>query len=130
MSHTNNALLIGWSIKNIGVDLENINRNLNLERILKSKWFKNDQKRISVFNKNDIKKEILKIWVIKEALVKSHSGSIIRDYDHWLIKNEGTAENNKLKIYRNITHKVIDNWMIGLAYDENIVFKPEKIEFL
>ena len=130
MSHTNNTLLIGWSINNIGVDIENINRNINVERILKSKWFKHDQERIKSFNDNDMKKEILKTWVIKEALVKSHFGSIIRDYDDWLIKNEFIAENYKLKISRKISHKIINNLTIAIAYDESILFKPEIIEFL
>ena len=130
MSHTNNKLLIGWSIKNIGVDIENINRNINVERILKSKWFKHDQERIKCLNDNDVRKEILKIWVIREALVKSHFGSIMRDYDDWLIKNEFNAENHKLKIFIKISHKIINNWTMAIAYDESILFKPEIIEFL
>ena len=89
-----------------------------------------DQKRIINLNKKEFKKEILKIWVIKEALVKSHFGSILKDYDHWIIKNARNAVNKKLKIYRKIFHKRIDNWTIGLACDEDIKYKTELIELV
>jgi len=130
MSHSKDTLLIGWSEKNIGVDIENINRNLNEERILKSKWFKDEQKRIRRLNKNDFKEEILKIWVIKEALVKSHFGSIIKDYDNWVIEDEKKAINYKLKIWRKIINKRIYNWTIGLAFEEDIKNPTEIIELI
>lgn len=126
--YSNEALLIGWSPKKIGVDIEHINRNLNLESILKNKWFKNEEKLISNLNKNDFKIHLLKIWVIKEALIKSHFGSIFKDYDDWIIKNEGKAYNYKLKISRKIFHKRLNNWNIGIAFDGDIKYEPELIE--
>ncbi len=131
MSHySNEAFLIGWSIKKIGVDLENINRNINPDRILKSKWFKNEKSLIRINKKNDLNREILKIWVIKEALIKSNFGSIFKDYDHWLIKNEEKAVNYKLNISRNIFHTTINDWTIGLAFEEGIQYKTDFIEII
>ena len=131
MSHSKNSLLLGWSLKRIGVDVENTGRNINLTRLLKSKWFKDEIKKIKDIDEKNLKLEILKIWVMKEALIKSHFGSIIEDYDKWIIDFDNLiAKHNKLNINRYVVNDRIKDWTIGLAYEESIEYKSTLVEIL
>ena len=131
MSHCTDALLIGWSPMKIGVDLENVDRKINTKILIKSKWFKNEKKFLENTKKENLAEEILKIWVLKEASIKSHLGSIHRDYDNWqFTENYTNAKNNHLNINRFILNKKIDNWLIGLACEEYIENKSKIIELL
>tara|TARA_B100000941_G_C28477584_1_gene540175 strand:- start:622 stop:1314 length:693 start_codon:yes stop_codon:yes gene_type:complete len=131
MSHSKDSLFLGWSLKRIGVDIENNSRNINLQRLLKSKWFKDEIKKISYIDENNLRLEILKIWVIKEALIKSHFGSIIEDYDKWIIDFDNLiAKHKKLEIYRYIVNDRIKDWTIGLAYEDSFEYKSGLVEIL
>ena len=131
MSHSKNSLLLGWSLKRIGVDIEDKGRNINLPRLLKSKWFKDEIKNIRDIDEKNLKLEILKIWVMKEALIKSHFGSIIEDYDKWIIDFDNLiAKHNKLNINRYVVNDRIKDWTIGLAYEESIEYKSTLVEIL
>ena len=131
MSHSKNSLLLGWSLKRIGVDIEDKGRNINLPRLLKSKWFKDEIKNIRDIDEKNLKLEILKIWVMKEALIKSHFGSIIEDYDKWIIDFDNLkAKHNKLDIYRYVVNDRIKDWTIGLAYEDSIEYKSTLVEIL
>ncbi len=131
MSHCKDALLIGWSKKKIGVDLENLNRSMKLNLLAKSKWFEKDLKNIDLNMHHICKKDILRIWVLKEALIKSHLGFIFSDYANWrLIKDKNIAINDNLNIYRKTLHKEIKDWAIGLACEEYITDKKDLIEML
>ena len=131
MSHSKNSLLLGWSLKRIGVDIEDKGRNINLPRLLKSKWFKDEIKNIRDIDEKNLKLEILKIWVMKEALIKSHFGSIIEDYDKWIIDFDNLiAKHNRLDIYRYVVNDRIKDWTIGLAYEDSIEYKSTLVEIL
>ena len=54
----------------------------------------------------------------------------MKDYDNWLIKNGKYAINYKLGFSRKIFYKRIDNWIFGLAFDEDIVDNLELLEIL
>ena len=131
MSHCKDALLIGWSKKRIGVDLESKERDIQINLLAKSKWFKKDLKNNDIIQEHISEKDILKIWVLKEASIKSHIGSIFKDYANWrLIKDKNISINESLNIYRNTLHKEIKNWVMGLACEEYIEDKKNLIEIL
>ena len=68
---------------------------------------------------------------MKGALIKSHFGSIIEDYDKWIIDFDNLiAKHNKLNINRYVVNDRIKDWTIGLAYEESIEYKSTLVEIL
>ena len=132
MSHCRDALLIGLGSQRIGVDIENINRSINIDLFMKSKILsKKEKNQIQKFNKDSQRKEFIKIWVLKEALIKFSLGSIINDFNKWEILDKNkTAKNLLLDLHTNINHINIKDWSIGLAYEEEIIDSYKLVEFL
>ena len=132
MSHCSDALLIGLASKKIGVDIENINRPINIDRFIKSKFLSQKEKlQIKNLKRDYQLKEFLKIWVLKEAVIKFSLGSIINDFNKWeLIDENKTAKNLLFDLQINILNKNIKNWSLGLACEEKIIDSPSIVEFL
>ena len=79
LSHCIDALLVGWSTSPIGVDIENSNRKIKFKKVFKKILHKSELKETNFENKNQDTKKLLKIWVIKEAIIKQKSQSLIKD---------------------------------------------------
>ena len=83
MSHSKDALLIGWSKYKLGIDIENANRNF-CYRLLANRYFsleENDY--LKYLNDKDFKNEVLKMWVKKEAAIKWQNGNLLKDISQW-----------------------------------------------
>ena len=132
MSHCKDALLVGFSSKGIGVDIENINRIINIERFLKSKIISEKERmQIKKLNIDSQSKELMKIWVLKEAAIKFSLGSVINDFKKWdLLNDNKIAKNSFLNLQINVMNKEIKNWSIGLATEEEIIDSSFLVEFL
>ena len=121
LSHCNNALLIGWSSKKIGVDIENANRSFNAIKLAERICSTKENKLIKDLEIEEIRKIVLSRWIAKEAAFKWQQGVLYKDLNQW-------QNNENTKIYTNkkegkqvfIDLIDIDSWKIGIAYDKNI----------
>ena len=121
-SHCKDGLLIGWSIKNIGVDIERYDRIFFAEKIINKFFSDNERKLLKVFKGDKLNREVLKLWVRKEAAIKWHRGSIFSDLSKWIFnfctnKIENQIDGHKLRSFF-INH---ENWYISIASDINSI---------
>jgi len=82
-SHCRDVLLIGWSLENIGVDIERSDRLFDAKKILSGFFSCNEKKLLKDLKTNDLNSEVLKLWVRKEAAIKWQKGSIFYDLSKW-----------------------------------------------
>ena len=127
MSHTKDALLIGWSKYKLGIDIENTNRIL-CHKLLANRYFtlqENDY--LKDLNDKDFRNEVLKMWVKKEAAIKWQNGNLIKDISLW----ECLPENKKsfhLKTRKEINLYFTNfiDWNISIAseyqFNKDLIF--------
>ena len=105
ISHTKDKVLIGWSDKEIGIDIEYNGRTFNENEIIK-KYSKTDQLALKKLSKKVLRLEILKHWVIKESAIKLFNQSIFTSLSDWVyIENKSTLINPKLNLKQIVTRK-------------------------
>ena len=126
ISHCKDALLVGWSNSKIGVDIESINRNVDVNR-LSNYLLSNEEKLFIKGSSKKLKlKNFLSIWVRKEALIKYSKGNIIRDFKSWKINQKlDTAsylESSQCPSIKCIKYK---SWLIGVASDSRSELMPD-----
>ena len=98
-SHCREGLLIGWSLKNIGVDIESAGRFFESKKILNKFFGYNEKKSLEDLDNEDFNSEVLKLWVRKEAAIKWQKGSIFKDLSKWIFKLENSTIENKFDGY-------------------------------
>ncbi len=118
-SHCRDNLLIGWSFKKIGVDIERSDRVFDAHAISKFFYCEKERKELSIFPSERYRLETLKLWVLKEASIKwQQNGSISKDLSSWEIsKNRKEAHHKLLDLKINIFNLEYKSWYIALAYD-------------
>ena len=116
LSHCIDGLLVGWSTSPIGVDIENSNRIIKRNKVFKKILHKSELQETNFENKNQDTKKLLKIWVIKEAIIKKTGQSLMKDGKEWeWVNTKKTAfnqkENQKIKVFQDNLY----GWEIGIA---------------
>ena len=120
-SHCNDAMILVWYEKKIGIDIERIDRNFNYERLAKKYFFKPKESNNTIkLNK----KSILDQWCAIEAAIKWDHGKLSEDIKEWQYSDKKKTlfhkkKKKKLKISQINFHK----WTISLAYKKNSHFK-------
>ena len=115
ISHCKDALLIGWSLTEIGVDIELSNRIINSERIV-YKIFNEKELKDFFSNKNGFLKSFIKRWVIKESLLKWQKEFKWEDTTYWNWKlGQNFADNDNLSLKLKVFQSKFLNWEIGVA---------------
>ena len=72
ITHTKGLAAIAFSIDSeIGIDVENLNREINLDQVAKKVFTKSEQSLINENNQNDKKKTFFRLWTSKESYLKS-----------------------------------------------------------
>ncbi|WP_288247119.1 4'-phosphopantetheinyl transferase superfamily protein [uncultured Prochlorococcus sp.] len=117
LSHCDNALLIGWSIEKIGVDIERIDRRFNAKGIMKRFYLEDEIKELNLIkNSEEFRKEVMKLWVTKESSLKWSQDTIASDLLNWQIKLlENKAFNKSLNLNLNAYCLKYKNWFLGAA---------------
>ena len=117
ISHSNKVSLIGWSEKKIGVDIESNARIFNSKKLIERYFFtKEKNKLLKIKNTSDLKKNVLKYWVLKEAVIKLTKGKIAKDLSNWEIRlYENKAINKTLKKEAYLKEILYKEWIIGIA---------------
>ena len=131
MSHCSDALLIGWSKDKIGVDIERIDRKLISTAIANRFFDENDISSLKGISEDLYKERFLKIWVVKESLIKWQNGTLLKGLKEWKInKKSGIASNKNLKLNVNFHNLRFSKWEIGIASSLKIRAKDLKIELI
>ena len=79
-SHCNDAIIIVWHKKKIGIDIERIDRNFVYAKLAKKYFFQSYKSN----NKNKLNKtSILNQWCAVEAAVKWDHGKLAKDIKEW-----------------------------------------------
>lgn len=83
LSHSGDHLLLAWSPRPIGVDLEASERPL-LARALVDRFFPPEERRqLQGLEGAELRRAVLESWVLKEAAIKWRSGSLAADLRYW-----------------------------------------------
>ena len=119
LSHCNNALLVGWSPKKLGIDLERTNRSFNAENLVKRFFSQREKDLLKSCTKDNFHQNVLSRWVIKEAAIKWQQGSIYNDLAEWESSRQyNLALHKKLNLTVNTKLIIYSSWLIAIAYDE------------
>ena len=120
-SHCKDVLLIGWSLQNIGVDIERSDRIFESKKILNGFFSNNERNLLKDLNHKELNSEVLKLWVRKEAAIKWQKGSIFYDLPKWnfilgtdILENKDNGYNLK-SFFINY-----EDWYISVAYNNNL----------
>ena len=126
LSHCKDALLIGWSTNEIGVDIENTNRKFKFRNLLERYFLEEEKKELEKLSDEKLRLSVLNLWVLKEAAIKWQKGTIVKDLSLWQIdKKYKSAYHQSLKISLNTFHIFKDSWILGVAYDSVKLKKAE-----
>ena len=130
ISHCNDGLFIGWSNTKIGVDIEPLNRNINVKRFSDYLLSNEEIQFIHESGENNVSEKLLSIWVRKEALVKYSQGNIFRDFKSWKInqsKNTASLANSSTNI--SVYNVNYQKWLLGVASEKEPVLYPPVEKF-
>ena len=117
-SHCGDALLIGWSDQNVGVDIERIDRKFDAKSLLERFYSQEEKDMLEHLAKDEFRLNALKLWVSKESAIKWQKGSVAIDLSHWMITKDFTkAVHKKLEIELRIYCRIYKSWIIGVAHN-------------
>ena len=120
MSHCSDALLIGWSSKKIGVDIERKDRSFQANKLSKRFFTQYENSEIENLNPSQAKEQVLKRWVVKEAAIKWQSGKISTNLSEWIWKNNSSfAYHKKLKYHVKVYNQNYKKWIYTVALNED-----------
>ena len=128
LSYCKSALLIGWSEKKIGVDIERYDRSANTSLIAK-KFF--TEKEFQTLKKKDKlnNQKFIKYWVIKESIVKHQNSSFTYTAKNWQWNcDDSIACNLKSELKLKVNQFRFQKYEIGIAC-ENLIDKSPIICF-
>ncbi len=119
-SHCIDGLLIGWSKKKLGVDIERADRSFEAKKILNKVFSKKEQKIFKNINSENYQRFFLRHWVRKEAAIKWGNGSIARDITKWIYDANMKMIFNKEKNLGIHSFFIEYNfWYISICCDED-----------
>ncbi len=119
ISHSENQVICGISNSVIGIDIEHLDRKINIKAL--SKRFFSEEEEIYIKNSFDF----LKIWTLKEAYLKAVGIGIsggLKNFTVPLNKNNKMSSNNKDWYFDSIKY---DNYIISVCQNKKIENKIE-----
>ena len=124
-SHCNDAIILVWHEKKIGIDIERIDRNFNYVKLAKKYFFKSNS---SNNTSESYKNSILNQWCAIEAAIKWDHGKLAEDIKEWRYsENEKILLHKKKKLKLKLTQINLYKWTISLAYKDTSHFIPHII---
>ena len=124
-SHCNDAIILVWHEKKIGIDIERLDRNFNYAKLAKKYFFKSNRlNTTSELYRNTI----LNQWCAVEAAIKWDHGKLAEDIKEWQYsENDKILFHNKKKLKLKFTQINLYKWTISLAYKDTSHFIPNII---
>ena len=115
-SHCIDALIIGWSNQNIGVDIERFDRKFKAKSISKRFFSVSEKESLRKYSDKDINQEVLNLWVRKEAAIKWQKGSIYKDLKNWIFSDKSNIILNSNEGTYLYSYKInFREWYISIA---------------
>ena len=126
MSHCSDALLIGWSLAKIGVDIERKDRQFQAQKLSKRFFSQYENREIENLTTSQANELVLKRWVIKEAAIKWQRGKIATNINQWIWENKSSfAYHKKLGHKVKVYEQNHDQWTYAIALDgDSVTPKP------
>ncbi len=125
LSHCRDAILVGWSLNPIGVDLERMDRSFAALEVALRYFSEAENKELLEMSGEPLRLAVLDKWLAKEAAIKWQRGKISSDLVNWQCNKEITfAENDKLGCRIDIYRKNYLHWGIAVATNSNEPNKP------
>ncbi len=115
VSHCQDAFIIAWHKKKIGIDIERIDREFNYKAI-QSKYFPNMQ--YNMHSQDFSRKSVLYKWCGIEAAIKWDHGKLSKDLKEWQYELDDYLHHRSKNIRLIITHFNFLKWTISIA-DKN-----------
>ena len=124
-SHCNDAIILVWHEKKIGIDIERLDRNFNYAKLAKKYFFKSNS---SNTTSESYKNSILNQWCAVEAAIKWDHGKLAEDIKEWQYsENAKMLFHKKKKLELKFTQINLYKWTISLAYKDLSHFIPNII---
>ena len=124
-SHCCDRLLIGWSPKEIGVDVERADRSFKADQISNRYFSQAEKQLLSNLKGERLRTAVLKKWVNKEAAIKWQRGSLSMDIGKWeLSKKSNIAIHNTLGYKIGVHGCYYNAWYIAIAFDNKFHKNP------
>jgi len=119
-SHCCDGLLIGWSPKRLGVDLERADRSFKADQLAKRYFTENEKAALCNLNKAKQRSAVLQSWVIKEAAIKWQRGNLAEDISQWShCRHSNKAFHHSLGYQIGLHSFHYYDWYIAVAFDAN-----------
>ena len=124
-SHCNDAIILVWHEKKIGIDIERLDRDFNYTKLAKKYFFKSNS---SNTTSESYKNSILNQWCAVEAAIKWDHGKLAEDIKEWQYsENAKILFHKKKKLELKFTQINLYKWTISLAYKDISHFIPNII---
>ena len=117
ISHCKDAIMIGWSQNEIGIDIERKDRKFNFDLLLEKIFSKTE---IDFLNNYNYENEKLILgWTSKESAVKWEKKSIFSNLNNWLWdQNQKEILNIKTNTKLKLINHFYKDWIMTTAFKE------------
>ncbi|MDC3093746.1 4'-phosphopantetheinyl transferase superfamily protein [Prochlorococcus sp. AH-716-M10] len=124
-SHCNDAIILVWHEKKIGIDIERLDRDFDYTKLAKKYFFKSN----SHSNKSELyKHSILNQWCAIEAAIKWDHGKLAKDIKEWQYsENDKILFHKKKKLKLQFKQFNLYKWTISVASQDTSYFIPSII---
>ena len=116
MSHCQDACIICWNKKRVGIDIECSNRNFSYKRLAQKYFCK------KIINNSELNKyDVLKQWSAIEAAIKWDRGKLSKDIKYWKYKNhKKNIFHIEKKLTVNLNQFSFLKWTISIASQNDL----------
>ena len=116
VSHTRDALLLGWSRQAIGVDLERADRCFNAAALARRFFHADDRAALCGLSTEAFRREVLRQWLAKEAAIKWQAGSLAVDLSRWSWSgSQAHARHQDSCLQVRLQQLAVGHWWMAIA---------------
>ena len=116
LSHCDDAIIVGWSSEEIGIDIERKDRNFSYQKICKRFYSEQENINLKKLSKKNKREFVLENWIMKESAFKCQNDELISEFFKWewdrksdICFKQGTDEKLKFTMMQH------QSWSIGVA---------------
>ena len=116
ISHTRDALLLGWSRQSIGIDLERADRRFDAAALARRFFHADDRAICSGLSPDALRREVLRQWMAKEAAIKWQAGSLAVDLARWSWSgSQAHARHRDHGLQVRLQQQAVGHWWMAIA---------------
>ena len=120
LSHCADACLLGWSQQPIGVDLERSDRAIPSALALIHRFYtQSEQIQLRALQTEQLRRQVLDRWLLKEAAIKWQRGSLAQDLRFWEVSSTlDAACHHGLNQMVAAQLRTVGKWRLGVVAAE------------